>query len=604
MLWNKDMAVRNTAKAKADSSAAYIDEINEKIIKALEAGTAPWQQSWEGGSGRLPQNFATKENYHGMNTVLLLLAAEDHGYTDNRWLTYKQAQELGGHVRKGEHGERCYRFLQKVYFERDEQGNILKDDEGRPFLKMIRGLKAFTVFNVSQIEGLKLDIEETKKHEWTPVERAERLIEASGAKIRHVHQGRAFYRPMTDEITLPEKTQFRNAEGYYDTLLHELGHWTGHETRLNRDLSGEFGTEKYAKEELRAEIASMMLGGTLGISHDVSNHAAYVKSWVKILKEDKYEIFRACADAERIQTFILGFEQKRIWMLDEENETVMRPSEESLIKLARNAMKKVKIDFDEYAAKLSSEETSRESDLDAAIHWFEKGQEEIGRKPVQFFDEPEELYETVLSITDNALLLNKAENIIKENLGESRLNAVKVESEVNQALRNYQSAFAKDDNAPYPSLKDTALLLRYGCEQLSANDRFRLSYAAADSVIGKNFENCQKDLWEKSMSMNEADINFRDAAADALAKHAPVKSEDLDLHAVRTVLMERLADMAKEGLELPVPDSVRDEWTKEDFEQVTGEVLSDADFQRLKRSEPEEASKAIGAQERSGGVRR
>lgn len=593
------MAFKKTAKTKADSTAAYVDEINEKIIEALEAGTAPWQKSWEGGSGRLPQNFATGENYHGMNTVLLLLAAEEHAYADNRWLTYKQAEELGGHVRKGEHGEKCCRFLQKVYPERDEDGNVQRDDEGRPIIKIVRGLKSFTVFNVSQVEGLKLELAEEKKHEWTSVERAEKLIEASGAKISHAHQGTAYYQPMIDQIMMPERTQFRSAEGYYDTLLHELGHWTGHKSRLNRKFGNAFGTPDYAKEELRAEIASMMLGGTLGISHDVSNHAAYVKSWVKNLREDKYEIFRACADAERIQTFILGFEQKRVWMLDEENQTVIRPSEESLIKLAKNAMKKEKIDFAEYAKQISSAEGSNE--LAAAIDWFEKGQTEKGKKHAQFFDDPETLYETVLGMPDNSLLLTKAENLIKENLGESRLRAVKIQCDVNHAMKNYQSGFATDDNAPYPSVKELALLLRYGGDEISAEDRFRLTYAAVQSVVGKNFENCQQDIWEKSLTMNEADVNFRDAAADALSEFSPVKSEDLDLHAVRVVLMERIAEMAKEGLEVPVPQTVREEWTKEDFAEVIGEELSEQDFQRLKSEAPKQQERE---QTSSRGLRR
>src|SRR5690606_5247683 len=168
------------------------------------------------------------------------------------------------------------------------------------------------VFNAQQIDGLPpLEAKpvgpEPERHV-----RAEAILANSGAKIAHVEGNRAFYRPSTDSITLPARNQFGTADAYYATALHELGHWTGHPSRLDRDLSHPFGSEGYAKEELRAEIASMILGDELGIGHDPGQHAAYVGSWIKVLQDEPLEVFRAAADAEKIRDYVLAFEQKQV----------------------------------------------------------------------------------------------------------------------------------------------------------------------------------------------------------------------------------------------------------------------------------------------------
>ncbi len=167
-----------------------------------------------------------------------------------------------------------------------------------------------SVFNAEQIDGMPAQ-NRGEKHDWNPVERAEKILEASGANINIKGQDRAFYRPSTDSIHLPEKDQFPTPDNFYATALHELGHWTGHNSRLDRDLIHPFGSEGYAKEELRAEISSMMMGEEIGIGHDPEQHAAYVGSWIKVLKEDHMEIFRAASDAEKIQGYILGLEQRQ-----------------------------------------------------------------------------------------------------------------------------------------------------------------------------------------------------------------------------------------------------------------------------------------------------
>lgn len=279
----------------------YVEDVAQGILAQLRQGTAPWQQPWRPGELRLPYNVATGKAYRGINTIWL----QTQGYSDPRWMTYRQAEAAGAQVRRGSRGT-CI-----VYWKfHDEQ--LVQGDDGavrkiRVELERPRSFMAM-VFNASQIDGLPplearpLDPERVRHA------RAAALLANSGAPIRHEPGDRAFYRASTDAITLPERSQFPTADAYYATALHELGHWTGHSSRLDRDLSHPFGSEGYAREELRAEIASLMLGDRLGIGHDPGQHAAYVASWIKALEEDPREIFRAAADAERINSYVMDFE--------------------------------------------------------------------------------------------------------------------------------------------------------------------------------------------------------------------------------------------------------------------------------------------------------
>jgi putative DNA primase/helicase len=165
------------------------------------------------------------------------------------------------------------------------------------------------VFNAEQIEGV--PPAPSRECPWNPLEKAEQLIEAANPELHHAAGDRAYYRPSTDSIHLPLKEQFSSAENYYSTLLHEVGHWTGHATRLSRDLSDPFGSIGYAREELRAEIASMIIGSELGIGYDPDQHAAYAASWIQILENQPLEIFRAAADGEKIHTYLQTLQQQQ-----------------------------------------------------------------------------------------------------------------------------------------------------------------------------------------------------------------------------------------------------------------------------------------------------
>lgn len=300
-------AAKPTAEEKRRAEA---EALAAELIAMIEAGTAPWQKPWTPEMcNDTPFNLTTREAYRGLNALLLLMSDRK----DPRWMTYKQAQAAGAQVRKGEHGISLLRVItHEIRSQRDENGNMVKDTDGNTVKERFQLekpiFKPFTVFNAEQIDGLpEWKPQPLPAVQWDGNSRAERILAASGAQIEHIRGNRAFYRPLTDTIVLPQREQFPDAGSYYGTALHELGHWTGHESRLNRSLSGGFGSISYAKEELRAEIASMMLSRTLGVPHDPSQHAAYVENWVQVLKNDPEEILRAATDAGKIQHYLLDF---------------------------------------------------------------------------------------------------------------------------------------------------------------------------------------------------------------------------------------------------------------------------------------------------------
>ncbi len=290
----------------------FHEEFASKIIERLQEGTAPWQIPWTPGkTPQVPHNPASGTVYRGMNRVHLALS----GYDDPRWMTLKQANDNGYSILPGS------KATPVVYFQfsdeknkLDKDGNPVLDADGKPEKEKVELDKPIVrfahVFNAEQVDGTPPPQLTDKAYEWEPIEKAENILAASGAEIKHDQSNRAFYRYSEDAIHLPPKENFDAPDKYYSTALHELGHWTRYETRLNRE-NGPFGSEMYAREELRAEIASWMLGQDIGIGHDPGQHAAYVQSWVKTLKEDPYEIVRACRDAEKIKDYVLDLERKK-----------------------------------------------------------------------------------------------------------------------------------------------------------------------------------------------------------------------------------------------------------------------------------------------------
>ncbi|WP_020405856.1 zincin-like metallopeptidase domain-containing protein [Hahella ganghwensis] len=331
----------------AAAKKPFHETVAENLIEQLKAGTAPWQRPYEpGGQGILPVNPTTGKRYKGINAIHLM----GQGREDSRWMTYNQAKSVGAQVRKGETGTavQYWKFTEEQN-KLDGNGKPVLDDSGKAVketVKLERPRVFFaTVFNAEQIDGLPKI--ERKEQAWDAIERADHILQASGASISH-GSDMPFYRPSTDSIHMPDKAQFPSADKYYATALHELGHWTGHPSRLDRDLSHPFGSEGYAKEELRAEIASMVLGDELSLGRDPGQHAAYVKSWVRVLENDPLEIFRAAAEAEKISEFVLSFEQKQVQEIDQSQEVKVEENHNNLqqqaVELAQAQEERVKND--------------------------------------------------------------------------------------------------------------------------------------------------------------------------------------------------------------------------------------------------------------------
>jgi len=277
-----------------------MQEFADRIVSELERGVKPWVRPWDAektGEPQAPFNPVTGKRYHGINVLILGMDIRAFQSGDPRWMTYQQAHERDWQVRKGEKSTTI--FFTKPYEVNDEDA-----EDGR---KMVRVLKHYAVFHTSQIEGVHAykppGIDEAP---WACPSGAEIILRNSGAIIR-TGGDRAFYSSVTDHIQLPPEAAFRGPPEFAGTALHELGHWTGHPSRLNRDMKSRFGSAAYAMEELRAELASAFIAAELGIPTDIPQHASYIADWIKPLKDDKREIFRAAADAQKIADMLLSF---------------------------------------------------------------------------------------------------------------------------------------------------------------------------------------------------------------------------------------------------------------------------------------------------------
>lgn len=277
-------------------------EITDRFIAALEGGTRPWERDWLACG--LPRR-ATGEEYQGINTMILSLEAECRGFANPHWMTFNQAKELGGSVRKGAKSAPVI-FYRTIVAKDAGQGDDATDDEGR---RVGRILKGYRVFNVEEVEGLPADRFATPIAADLPAkqrdETAESALRATGAIINE-GGGRAYYRPSTDSIQLPPFADFTTTGGFLATMAHELIHWTGAAHRLDRVKGDRFGDKAYAFEELVAEIGAAFVCARLGVAGDhFENHAAYVASWLKALRDDKRLIFKAAGQAQAAANMIL-----------------------------------------------------------------------------------------------------------------------------------------------------------------------------------------------------------------------------------------------------------------------------------------------------------
>ena len=289
----------------------YRDELVKKLCDAMEHGTAPWQRTWTDGDA--PFNAVSGRSYHGINSINLAVQSQALGHAeDPRWCTFDQAKEKGWHVKPGEKGTHIefYKFDEKPKV--DEFGDPVLDSDGNQEVEKSVLVRNYVVFHASQIEGI-TPYEPKARNPIETSEKAERILKESGAEIRQGGND-AFYSLMGDYIQVPERDQFKTQADYYSTALHELGHWTGHPSRLNRETSSDINSETYAKEELVAEITSMFVSAETGIpqtQEHFDNHAAYVDHWVKAIKEDPNALFKAVNQAQKASEEILKYERVR-----------------------------------------------------------------------------------------------------------------------------------------------------------------------------------------------------------------------------------------------------------------------------------------------------
>lgn len=274
-------------------------QITDQVIEALEQGTLPWRCPWDTTqSVAIPVNPSTGNEYHGFNVLWLWLSPFTNGFGTGHWLTYRQAQAMGGQVRKQERGTPAvfYKAFEK------ETGEV--DADGEPETEQVRVLRHFTVFNLDQIDGIEAP-DPRPRFGIRPIEAAERILDASSVTILHGGT-RACYRPAMDVIEMPDRDRFGAAADYYATALHELTHATKHPSRCDRPkYQTEVDRGAYAFEELVAEIGAMQSMAALGLDGEIANHASYIDHWLSILKEDKRAIFKAAAQAETAYQWLL-----------------------------------------------------------------------------------------------------------------------------------------------------------------------------------------------------------------------------------------------------------------------------------------------------------
>jgi antirestriction protein ArdC len=266
--------------------------ITNQILAALEQGEVPWRKPWR---VLPPANLITKKPYRGINVFLLGFA----GYGSQYWLTFNQAKQLGGNIRRGEHGTKI------VFWKFDTRETETPDGEIEE--RKFAFLRYFTVFNLEQTEGLKALLELPPAF---PIELAESIVRQMPNPPAFEQDSRASYIPSQDVVTMPSRTAFDSQEEYYSTLFHELVHATGHSKRLDREgfeTPQQFGSESYSKEELVAEMGSAMLCGLAGIEQStISNSAAYLKAWIARLRADSKLVISAASAAQKAADYVRG----------------------------------------------------------------------------------------------------------------------------------------------------------------------------------------------------------------------------------------------------------------------------------------------------------
>lgn len=284
--------------------------VTDTIVAELEKGVQPWFKPWnaEHAAGRITRPLrANGIPYRGINVIMLWASAVEQGFSAPLWLTYKQAQQIGGQVRKGEKGSLVV-YANTITRSETDEATGEEHERDIPFMK------GYTVFNAEQVDGLPAHfyaVQAPALDSVARIERAEAFFAATGADVRH-GGNQAYYTAGADRVQMPPFEAFRDAESYYATLAHELCHWTKHPKRLDRDFGRKkWGDEGYAMEELVAELGAAFLAADLDlVAAPRADHAAYIATWLKVLKDDRRAIFSAAAHAQRAADYLAGLQQQ------------------------------------------------------------------------------------------------------------------------------------------------------------------------------------------------------------------------------------------------------------------------------------------------------
>ena len=296
------------------------EKITNVIIEMLENHKkSNYTESWYNLSGDsiFAKNIASNHVYSGINQLMLNYLKQKNKYAFNRWMTFKQIEGFGGRIKKGSKAALVV-YKSAIYLDAETEKNItkqveylLKNNQSIEHLKLkkVGYLKSFNVFNLSCVDGLPDEFyklaEIDKLSDFEKDERAEELIKSTGAKICFEPKNDAFYKPSEDKIYLPLSKQFVSKDAFYSVLFHELGHWSGASTRLNRPIINKFGTKEYAFEELIAEINSAFICAYLGYESRITDNVSYIDNWLSVMKNDKRFVIQAASQAQQASDFIL-----------------------------------------------------------------------------------------------------------------------------------------------------------------------------------------------------------------------------------------------------------------------------------------------------------
>lgn len=413
----------------------FAEDLAKRLIEEMKKGTSPYQKPWT-TANFVPYNPLTGTRYRGANNLRLLLENRERP----EWMTMQQINNAGGRVKKGEHGVRCFFYAKKrVPITGYETADGYQRSEPIQY-KDVTFPCPFTVFNIDQTEGLDESKLIPQPKVQFPMDRTAQLIDRSGAVIESRRGDASYYSPAEDKIVVPLKAQFINNAAYFDTLLHELGHWTGHESRLGRFKVGHipaFGTADYAREEMRAETASLIIASSIGLPHSLKRHADYVGRWVTILENDPHEILWACTDAEKIADYVLQYDLHRSYILDFTKEAAYQVENATLVKQAEVLIDEnhlADMTFQELVQRrLDKGFKRRDSEMAVTKHYLspttnaEKLQK-AGLKGIEISDSPMEILCIGKSV--GGTWEKAAERLAVRVLGESRLG------EVNRVLQS------------------------------------------------------------------------------------------------------------------------------------------------------------------------